>query len=154
MKIESNVNGTRKWEGHGSITEEPNRGPLRCRSCACKDVSEMLSNHKNEKGWEGGEFDLLVTKTERTSRRKTEMCSRLRSEVWPAQCICIHGCSMSWETVARSDGSFLRQQATNSHICGLAAQPGGNVGGSSLTILFMMSQYLQQERLKPRDVVR
>ena len=76
------------------------------------------------------------------------MCSRFRSEVWPMQCICIHGCSMSWETVARSEGSFFRQQATKSHISALAPQPDGNVGGSSFTILFMMSQYLQEVRLK------
>ena len=71
------------------------------------------------------------------------MCSRLRSEVRLLQCVRIHACSMSWLTVARSAGSFFRQQATKSLISALAPQPAGKVGGSSLTILFIMSQYLQ-----------
>jgi hypothetical protein len=96
---------------------------------------QQMQSHKR-----GDIEHLLVAKIDRKSRIKMEMCSRLRSEVRLPQFIWIQACSISWETVARSAGSFFKQQATKSHIAALAPQPSGKEGGSSLTILFMISQ--------------
>ena len=128
------------FEGRdGKITIEQNHDQLGCRFCACARCQGNVASHIPTNAIRGGRH-LLVAKIDRKSRIKMEMCSRLRSEVRLPQFIWIQACSISWETVARSAGSFFKQQATKSHISALAPQPAGKEGGSSLTILFMISQ--------------
>lgn len=125
------------WKNYDRTKSRPTRmSLLRLREMSGK----CCITYSNKCNQGGGGRHLLVAKIDRKSRIKMEMCSRLRSEVRLPQFVWIQACSISWETVARSAGSFFKQQATKSHISALAPQPAGKEGGSSLTILFMISQ--------------